>query len=257
MNGISIQNVSKSFGKKQALSDISLRIPAGSIFGLIGPSGCGKTTLVKIVCGLLKQDSGQIEILGTELPSLSIAEKTGYMAQSAALYPNLTGRENLSFFGRLYGLTGNELRDRISYVTSLVGLEDDIDIRTENYSGGMNQRLSLATALIHDPAVLILDEPTVGIDPVLRHEIWDELHDLAKKDVTILITTHVMDEAEKCDSLAMLRDGKVLATGSSETLIRKAGAKDFEQAFIAFGTQLSKPHSEDLAEHNKQKGELK
>jgi ABC-2 type transport system ATP-binding protein len=238
MKGVNISNINKSYGKKQVLFDVSLSVSEGSIFGLIGPSGCGKTTLVRIVAGLQKQDSGEIEILGSRMPSKDIIPKIGYMAQAAALYKGLTGRENLSFFGKLFGLKGKELDERISYVTSLVGLEKDIDANVENYSGGMSQRLSLATALIHEPSVLLLDEPTVGIDPVLRSEIWDELHKLASQGVTILITTHVMDEAEKCDCLAMLREGMVLATGSAKELIEKAGTSNFEDAFITFGKSL-------------------
>lgn len=235
MKEIRIEHIYKSYGKKQALTDVSLEITEGTIFGLIGPSGCGKTTLVKIATGILKPNSGRVEIFGETMPSPKAVEDLGYMAQAAALYPTLTGRENLAFFGKIYGLKGQVLNNSIDHVTKLTDLTEDLDKRVDQYSGGMQQRLSLATALIHDPKVLLLDEPTVGIDPVLRQEIWRELRKLSSKGTTILITTHVMDEAEKCDSLAMMREGKVLAVGSADELVRKAGTDNFEDAFIALG----------------------
>ena len=158
------------------------------------------------------------------------------MAQAAALYPLLTGRENLEFFGKLYGLRGLELKERIGAMAQLVRLNEDLDTQTQNYSGGMLQRLSLAVALLHNPRLLVLDEPTVGIDPLLRSEIWKELRSLATAGITVLITTHVMDEAEKCDQLAMMRDGQVLAIGSASELIKRAGTSTFEQAFIKFAS---------------------
>lgn len=235
MDAIHIDHICKSFGKKEALRDVSVNIPEGQIFGLIGPSGCGKTTLVKITAGILRQDSGTVDLFELRMPSKEAVEDIGYMAQSAALYPTLTGRENLTFFGSMYGLKGAELTAGIDYVAKLVDLTGELDKRVDQYSGGMKQRLSLATALIHRPSLLLLDEPTVGIDPVLRQDIWKELRQLAGKGTTILITTHVMDEAEKCDTLAMMRDGEILATGTAAELIEQTGAVTFEDAFIAFG----------------------
>lgn len=233
---VSINSVSMRYGKKQALREVSLNIPEASIFSLIGPSGCGKTTLVKILMGLLKPTAGSINIFGEGAPNCVNARQTGYMAQAAALYPLLTGRENLEFFGKLYGLRGLELKERIGSMAQLVRLNEDLDTQTQNYSGGMLRRLSLAVALLHNPRLLILDEPTVGIDPLLRSEIWKELRSLATAGITVLITTHVMDEAEKCDRLAMMRDGQVLAIGSASELIERAGTSTFEQAFIKFAS---------------------
>ena len=235
MDVIRIDHLSKRYGKKEALRDVSVTIPEGQIFGLIGPSGCGKTTLVKIAAGILRADSGRVELFELPMPSKEAVEDMGYMAQAAALYPTLTGRENLAFFGSMYGLKGAALTARIDHVAALVDLTEDLGKRVDQYSGGMQQRLSLATALIHQPSLLLLDEPTVGIDPVLRQDIWKELRGLAKEGTTILITTHVMDEAEKCDALAMMRDGEILATGSAAALIEQAGTTTFEEAFIAFG----------------------
>ena len=226
-----------SYGKKEALRKVSLHVPEASIFALIGPSGCGKTTLVKIIMGLLKPTGGSVNILGGGTPSKSTTTHMGYMAQAAALYPLLTGRENLEFFGKLYGLRGAALRERIKHVADLVRLTEDMNVQVANYSGGMLQRLSLAIALIHNPKMLVLDEPTVGIDPLLRVEIWEELRRLADDGVTVLITTHVMDEAERCDQLAMMRAGEVLAVGSATALIERAGTTTFEQAFIKYASE--------------------
>lgn len=235
MDAIRIDHLYKKYGKKEALRDVSLTVPEGQIFGLIGPSGCGKTTLVKIACGILRADGESVELFGQKMPSKDAVSHLGYMAQAAALYPTLTGRENLAFFGSMYGMKGASLREGIERVAALVDLTEDLGKRVDQYSGGMQQRLSLATALIHMPDLLILDEPTVGIDPVLRQDIWNELRSLAGEGTTILITTHVMDEAEKCDTLAMMRDGEVLAIGSAPDLIARAGTASFEEAFIAFG----------------------
>ncbi len=244
-SGVQVNGINKRFGKSQVLFDISLDIPQGTIFGLIGPSGCGKSTLVKIMAGILGKYVGAVHVNGMKMPSRKALFEVGYMAQAAALYPTLTGRENLKFFGNLYGIKGKELQDRIESLASLVDLSDALQKTAENYSGGMKQRLSLACALIANPKVLILDEPTVGIDPVLRQEIWAELRDLAQNGVTILITTHVMDEAEKCDSLAMMREGHILAVGSAVDLIQQAGARNFEEAFIHFGAKGGENHENE------------
>ena len=243
---VSIKSVSMRYGKKQALREVSLNIPEASIFALIGPSGCGKTTLVKILMGLLKPTAGSVNIFGEGAPNCANARQTGYMAQAAALYPLLTGRENLEFFGKLYGLRGQQLKERIGAMAQLVRLSEDLDTQTQNYSGGMLQRLSLAVALLHTPRLLVLDEPTVGIDPLLRSEIWKELRSLATAGITVLITTHVMDEAEKCDQLAMMRAGQVLAVGSASELIKRAGTSTFEQAFIKFASGEEAVSSPDV-----------
>ncbi|WP_099468013.1 ABC transporter ATP-binding protein [Konateibacter massiliensis] len=232
--GIWADSINKSYGKRQVLYEVSLAIPEGKIYGLLGPSGCGKTTLVKIISGILTPDKGTVMVNNQRMPSLEIMGQIGYMAQAAALYPTLTGYENLKFFGRLYGLKGKELNERISHVAALVNLTDDLQRRADNYSGGMKQRLSLGIALLPNPKVLILDEPTVGIDPLLRQDIWSELYSLSEQGVTILVTTHVMDEAERCHELAMMRNGQILATGTAAELKHTAGADTFDEAFIFF-----------------------
>lgn len=232
--GIQTEVINKSYGKHRILYDVSLEVPEGKIYGLLGPSGCGKTTLVKIISGILKPDDGNVWVRNQQMPSLQVMGQMGYMAQAAALYPTLNGYENLKFFGSLYGLKGKELKERISHVAALVNLTEDLTKKVSNYSGGMKQRLSLSIALLPNPKVLILDEPTVGIDPLLRQDIWSELYELSRQGVTILVTTHVMDEAQRCHGLAMMRNGHILATGTAEQLQQAAGAGTFEEAFIYF-----------------------
>jgi ABC-2 type transport system ATP-binding protein len=227
--------VSKVFGKTTVLDQISLTVKKGEIFGLLGPSGSGKTTLVRLITGLDVPDQGSITLLGVRMPNLSVLSRIGYMAQSDALYGELTAQENLDFFSSLYGLHGVALKQRIQEVAGLVKLSGDLKKPVQLYSGGMKRRLSLAVALMHKPEVLILDEPTVGIDPVLRKSIWDELDNLRKNGVTILVTTHVMDEADKCDRLAMIRDGRVIALGSPEQLKADSHSSTMEEAFITYG----------------------
>lgn len=234
---IEMKNINKSFGKKQVLFNVSLDVPRGCIYGLLGPSGCGKTTTVRIIAGILGADSGETYILGQQMPNLQLMSKIGYMAQSDALYNMLTGVENLEFFGQIYRMKHKELKARIDYVAGLVNLTEDLKKPVSAYSGGMKRRLSLAIALLPNPKVLVLDEPTVGIDPLLRQDVWEELYALADKGVSLLVTTHVMDEAVKCSQLAMMRDGRLLATGTPEEILKKTGTSDLEEAFIKIGRE--------------------
>lgn len=233
---IVVNHVDKSYEEgKQVLFDISLEINRGEIFGMLGPSGCGKTTLVKIMDGILPASQGTIEVLGEKMPQLNMLKRIGYMAQGDALYSVLTANENLEFFGELYGLKGEYLRDRIRKCLEVVDLADKGAVEVEKFSGGMKRRLSLAAALLHEPEVLILDEPTVGIDPLLRQKIWKQLREMADKGITIVLTTHVMDEADKCDRLAMMRAGHLLAVDTPQTLIEKSQSSTIEEAFIKYG----------------------
>ncbi len=194
---IEAANVTRQFDGRAVVRDISLTIGKNEIFGLLGPSGAGKTTLVKMIAGIDEATGGRIDVLGIRMPKLDAMTRIGYMAQSDALYTELTAKENLEFFGSLFGLRGAGLTRRISEAMELVNLGPDLKRTVSSYSGGMKRRLSLAIALLHEPEVLILDEPTVGIDPVLRKSIWEELEALSRKGTTILVTTHVMDEAGK------------------------------------------------------------
>ena len=235
---IVLQNICKRYGQKQVLQDVSITVPYGAIYGLLGPSGCGKTTTVKIVAAISEATSGNAFVLGEKMPQLQLMNKIGYMAQSDALYGDLTAKENLQFFGALYGLKGQELDNRIIEVLELVNLSKDIHKRIEEFSGGMKRRLSLAMTLLHKPKVLILDEPTVGIDPLLRKNIWEELYKLTEEGITILVTTHVMDEAEKCTQLSMMREGYLIATGTPRQIQENVGASSLEEAFLFYGREI-------------------
>jgi ABC-2 type transport system ATP-binding protein len=230
-----INDVSKSFGKRLVLNQINLTVESGEIFGLIGPSGSGKTTLVKIIVGMDSPSQGAVQVLNTVVPNLKLLQRIGYMAQADALYTDLTGEENLAFFASLFKLKKEDQKKRIAYAAQLVNLTDDLKKKVQNYSGGMKRRLSLAVALIQDPEILILDEPTVGIDPELRRSIWAELYRLKNEGKTILVTTHVMDEAEKCDRLAMVRDGEIITSGSPAELKNQFGITSLEEVFLSAG----------------------
>ncbi|PLR85550.1 MULTISPECIES: ABC transporter ATP-binding protein [Bacillus] len=234
-NIISIQNVSKSFGNQQVLADINLDIKMGEIFGFLGPSGAGKTTLVKQLVGLDTPTEGSNFIFNQKMPSLSLIERIGYMAQSDALYGELSAKENLEFFASLYRLKGRERQQRMNEVMEIVQLSEHMTKLVSNYSGGMKRRLSLAIALLHEPELLILDEPTVGIDPVLRKNVWESFYALKRKGTTIIVTTHVMDEAEKCDRLGMIREGRLIAVGSAAELKANTGTATIEEAFLSYG----------------------
>lgn len=232
---IKIENVNKSFGKKQVLFDISLDISYSQILGLLGPSGSGKSTLVKMIAGIDCPTSGSVSLLDTKMPNLSIMNKIGYMAQSDALYNELTAEENIKFFSSMYKLSKTKQKQRIIEVMELVNLSEHLKKQVKQYSGGMKRRLSLAIALVHEPPILILDEPTVGIDPVLRKSIWSELYKLKDNGTTIIVTTHVMDEVEKCDTLGMIRDGKLIAMGSPNYIKHESNSATIEDAFLYYG----------------------
>ncbi len=237
---IAIENVTKSFGKKTVLKDIQMSIGEGTIYGFIGPSGAGKTTLVKMIVGMDRPDQGAIDVLGKRMPNLEMLQEIGYMAQSDALYMELTGKENLTFFASLYKLSKKEMKERISYAASLVNLTEDLNKKVSAYSGGMKRRLSLAIALIQNPRILILDEPTVGIDPELRFSIWNELLRLKREErKTIIVTTHVMDEAERCDFVAMVRDGSIIADGTPQELKDLYQTNSFDEVFLYAGRKDS------------------
>ncbi|WP_217597270.1 ABC transporter ATP-binding protein [Cohnella sp. GbtcB17] len=238
-DALSLDGVSRSFGDRTILNGISLRIRRGELFGLLGPSGSGKTALIKLITGIDAADAGRVVVLGERVPSLPLLGKIGYMAQSDALYGELTAKENLMFFGAMFELRGARLAERISEALSTVGLAQEAGKLVSRFSGGMKRRLSLAIALLHEPELLILDEPTVGIDPALRVSIWTSLLALRERGTTILLTTHVMDEAERCDRIGLLRDGSLTAVGSPADLKADTGAATIEEAFIRLGGDRS------------------
>ncbi|MWC26784.1 ABC transporter ATP-binding protein [Paenibacillus sp. MMS18-CY102] len=232
---VALKDVTRAFGRRTVIDHASVTINRGELFGLLGPSGSGKTTLIKIMAGIDRADSGEAHMLGTPMPKLAMLHRFGYMAQSDALYMELTGRQNMAFFGKLYGLRRAVLNRRIEETAALVGLSEHLGKPAAAYSGGMKRRLSLAIALLHEPELLVLDEPTVGIDPVLRQSIWQELHSLSRNGTTIIVTTHVMDEAAQCDRLGLMREGRFIAVGTPESLLQQTGTSSIEEAFITLG----------------------
>ncbi|MEE1131434.1 MAG: ABC transporter ATP-binding protein [Caryophanon sp.] len=233
---IQMNDVTKRFGKKVILNALQYELQKGHIYGFIGPSGSGKTTLIKLIVGMDVPNEGTITLLGKKMPNLAVLQQIGYMAQSDALYTALTGRENLQFFASVFKLSKAQTKERIAYTAKLVHLNEDLDKKVSAYSGGMKRRLSLAIAIIQNPQVIILDEPTVGIDPALRVTIWNELLRLKNEEgKTIIVTTHVMDEAEHCDEIAMLRDGQFIATGSPAQLKAAYRVNSLNDVFLQAG----------------------
>lgn len=229
---IELMNVSKSFGKKVVLKNVSLAAQAGEILCLLGPSGSGKTTLIRLITGAIKPDEGEIFINNERIPNLSISKSIGFMPQFDAIYTDLTGRDNLMFFGRLFKLPKNRLKQRVEEALKLVDLQDDQNLLVANYSGGMKKRLSLAIALVHDPDILLLDEPTVGIDPVLRKAIWDQFEFLRLAGKTIVVSTHVMDEAARCQRAALVYNGHLIENDRLENLTAKTKNGSLEELFF-------------------------
>ena len=223
----------KQFGEQMVLCGVDLSVAPGEIVGILGPSGAGKTTLIKCLIGTLGLNRGSVAIHGVTMPNLKLMDRIGYMAQQDALYDDLTGFQNLVFYGRLGGLKKRAAEAQAHEKMTLVELKGDENKKVAHYSGGMKRRLSLAAALIGDPDVLVLDEPTVGIDPVLREQFWREFQRLKAKGRAILVTTHVMDEAEKCDRLILLRDGTILEDGTPEQLKQKTPLGTLEAVFLA------------------------
>lgn len=227
-----LQDLQKSFGQQLVLNHVGFELQSGEIIGLIGPSGAGKSTMIKTMLGMEKADSGNALVLDHTMPNRHILGDIGYMAQSDALYEALSGRENLEFFGQLKGLSKKVLKDEIAHVAQVVDLTEHLNKAVSSYSGGMKRRLSLAIALLGNPQLLILDEPTVGIDPSLRKKIWQELMALRDKGVGILVTTHVMDEAELTDKVGLLLGGKIIAFDTPKNLKVSYGVSSIEEVFL-------------------------
>ena len=229
---VDLQLISKYFGQQLVLNKIDFGLEAGQIVGLIGPSGAGKSTMIKTMLGMEKADEGKTLILNHHMPNRFVLGQIGYMAQSDALYESLTGFENLNFFARMKGLSKKDIPTAIAHTAQVVELTEHLQKTVAGYSGGMKRRLSLAIALLGNPQLLILDEPTVGIDPALRRQVWKELHQLKMAGVGILITTHVMDEAELTDKVGLLLDGQIIAFDSPSALKENYGVQTIEEVFL-------------------------
>ena len=225
----------KTFGSVAALDGLSLDVRRGTIYGLLGPNGSGKTTLIRVLAGLVRPDAGTVTVLGRTPRAAVAAGAVGYMTQAAALYGELSIEENLRFFAALQSIAGTraDVETRIEQALRAVALVDRRRTVVGTLSGGMRTRVSLAATLLHRPALLLLDEPTVGVDPALRREFWDHFRALARAGTTILVSSHVMDEAARCDRLGLIRAGRLLAEGTAAQLCARAGTADLENAFLA------------------------
>jgi ABC-2 type transport system ATP-binding protein len=215
-------------GGKPVLADLSMAVARGTVTGLLGPSGSGKTTLMRAIVGVQIIQGGDVRVLGEEAGSRPLRTRLGYMTQAPSVYGDLTVRENLRYFARVLGTPPQ----RVDAVVGVVGLGGHEAQIVNTLSGGERARVSLGAALLHEPEVLVLDEPTVGLDPVLRRDLWQMFHGLAEQGATLLVSSHVMDEADRCDELVLLREGRILATGTPDELRRRTGTTNLEDAFL-------------------------
>jgi ABC-2 type transport system ATP-binding protein len=234
-SAIVIENLSKKYSDVAALDDLNLQVAKGELFGLLGPNGAGKTTTINILCGLIKPTRGSAQILGYDVQKDSgkVKERIGVCTQETAIYPYLTAVENLELFGNLHTLDQKTLKTRGTLLLDKMGLTEDAKRKASKYSGGMKRRLSLALALIHDPEIAFLDEPTVAMDPQSRHAVWDFIKEQKSKGKTVILTTHHMEEAEElCDRIGIIDHGKLIALGTTKQLIAENGVKNLEEVFI-------------------------
>ena len=225
---ISISNLRVVRGGNVVIPGLDVEVGAGRITGLLGPSGCGKTTLLRSIVGVQIIDSGSVTVLGRPAGAAELREEVGYVTQAPSVYADLSAIENLRFFAAVLGVPD----DRAQEMLTAVGLTGREDLRVATMSGGQRARVSLATALLGSPSLMILDEPTVGLDPVIREQLWDLFADLAAKGSTLIVSSHVMDEAERCDDLLLMRDGGLLATGTPDELTARVGARNVGDAFL-------------------------
>ncbi len=230
-----IEDLSKKFEDVTAVDGLSLQIEKGELFGLLGPNGAGKTTVINVLCGLLKPSNGVAKVgcYDVEKEQQKVKKLIGVCPQDTAVYPYLTGRENVELFGNLHTMHRSKLKENTGLLLEKMGLTQDADRTLGKYSGGMRRRINLIMALVHDPEIAFLDEPTVAMDPQSRHAVWDFIREFKKRGKTIILTTHYMEEAEElCDRVGIIDHGKLIALGSPDQLKAKFKAKDLEEVFI-------------------------
>ena len=231
---VDVEDVSKSFGGFKALNGVTLQVRQGEIYGLLGPNGAGKTTLIRMICGLLEAHAGSVTVLGHRMPNVAVLRHIGYMTQQAALYPTLSVEENVRFFAAINGVD-----DGVKEALDLVQLYDRRKSVVATLSGGMRQRCSLACALVHRPELLLLDEPTVGVDPQLRVQFWEAFRRMAADGTTMIVSSHVMDEADRCQRLGLIQYGRLLAEGTPTEIRQLGGSQNLEDAFLALAGRRS------------------
>jgi len=237
---IELLGITRSFGALVAVDGLSLTIRRGEIFGLLGPNGSGKTTAIRMLCGLLEPSAGTARVAGIDVREApeTVRQHIGYMSQQFGLYDDLTIHENLRFYGALYGLRRHALRERMDVVEQRIGLVARRDQMVGTLSGGWKQRVALASATLHEPPILFLDEPTAGVDPASRRTFWRLIHQMAAEGTTVVVTTHYMDEAERCDRLAMLMHGRLIALGTPDEVTSSFGeAMTLEDVFVTLQEQ--------------------
>jgi ABC-2 type transport system ATP-binding protein len=227
------EGLRKLFGKHAALNGLTLSVPQGQLYGLAGPNGAGKTTLIRTLCGLLRPDEGAAYLLGWRMPNTRVRSQLGYMPQDFAVYDDLSVMQNLEFFGELYGLRRAHVLGRANELLDLVQLSDRRRQRVGTLSGGMRRRVSLAISLLHKPRLAFLDEPTAGVDPKLRRSFWDYFSALAEQSVTLVVTTHLVDEAQRCHMVGFLMAGRLLTQGTPSDILVQTKTTNLDDAFIA------------------------
>jgi ABC-2 type transport system ATP-binding protein len=228
VNSVEVEGLEVTRGGRQVLSDLSLTVGEGTVTGLLGPSGSGKSTLIRSIVGVQKVAAGSVRVLGLPAGAPALRHSVGYLTQAPSVYRDLTVRENLRYFAAVLGVGAA----RVDQVIADVSLGDEAGARVDRLSGGQQSRVSLATAMLGNPKVLVLDEPTVGLDPVLREELWSLFHRLGAAGVTLLISSHVMEEATRCQRLLLLRAGRLLVDETPDELLRRTGASDMDAAFL-------------------------
>ena len=231
---VEIHNLYKRFGGFTAVDDVSLTVEKGEIFGFLGPNGAGKSTTIRMLCGLLTPSSGKASVAGFDVATEpeSIRRNIGYMSQKFSLYDDLTVEENIDFFSGIYGVPRERRAERKEYVVSMAGIEERLSTLTHHLAGGWKQRLALGCAILHEPPILFLDEPTSGVDPIARRAFWDLIYQLSEAGNTVFVSTHYMDEAEYCHRLALMYRGRVIALGAPAVLKQESGLSTMEEVFV-------------------------